>query len=241
MINPEAHYGNRRSERDAGPGGGHVWPPWSYNPTTGLVYIPSTIGAGLFCGERSQVRPKSDRTGRDGQGRNTTWAIRSSARLRRPPALTPKRTTRRPRRRLDSSLPSIGPQGHGNILVAWDPIAQKERWRGISAGFNQGGTLSSADLVFVSVNYAPHRLSRRQWRAASERCDRPFADRPSDDFHDRWQAIHRDGRQPSEHNHPFGSAPMDSKGQPSRLVVYALDGKAKLPKPASSARSVSGQ
>jgi quinohemoprotein ethanol dehydrogenase len=37
--------------------------------------------------------------------------------------------------------------------VAWDPIAGKERWRGLSAGFNQGGTLSTAgNLVFASVN-----------------------------------------------------------------------------------------
>jgi quinohemoprotein ethanol dehydrogenase len=37
--------------------------------------------------------------------------------------------------------------------VAWDPIAAKERWRGLSAGFNQGGTLSTAgNLVFASVN-----------------------------------------------------------------------------------------
>ncbi len=51
------------------------------------------------------------------------------------------------------SPPSIGPEGRGNILVAWDPVAQKERWRGLSAGFNQGGTLSTAgNLVFASVN-----------------------------------------------------------------------------------------
>ena len=51
------------------------------------------------------------------------------------------------------SPPSIGPEGRGNILVAWDPIAGKERWRGLSAGFNQGGTLSTAgNLVFASVN-----------------------------------------------------------------------------------------
>ncbi len=52
-------------------------------------------------------------------------------------------------------LPTIGPEGRGNFLIAWDPVAQKERWRvaGGSAGFNQGGTLSTAgNLVFASVN-----------------------------------------------------------------------------------------
>ena len=40
----------------------------------------------------------------------------------------------------------------GNILVAWDPVNQKERWRGLAAGFNQGGTLATAgNLVFSST------------------------------------------------------------------------------------------
>ena len=38
-------------------------------------------------------------------------------------------------------------------MIAWDPITAKERWRGLSAGFNQGGTLATAgNLVFASVN-----------------------------------------------------------------------------------------
>jgi len=53
------------------------------------------------------------------------------------------------------SPPSIGPSGNGSILSAWDPVTQTERWRaqGGAAGFNQGGTLSTAgNLVFSSVN-----------------------------------------------------------------------------------------
>lgn len=48
----------------------------------------------------------------------------------------------------------IGPEGRGTPLIAWDPIGQKERWRADdgSAGFNQGGTLSTAgNLVFAGV------------------------------------------------------------------------------------------
>src|SRR5262245_54172978 len=41
-----------------------------------------------------------------------------------------------------STIPAIGPTGRGSILVAWDPVAQKEKWRGLAAGFNQGGSLS---------------------------------------------------------------------------------------------------
>src|SRR5262249_10178753 len=47
IINPEARYGTAAGVSVMpGPGGGHVWPPWSFNPNTGLVYIPSQIGGG---------------------------------------------------------------------------------------------------------------------------------------------------------------------------------------------------
>ena len=53
------------------------------------------------------------------------------------------------------ALPTIGPQGRGSILVAWNPVTQKEAWRGpsgSSSGFNAGGTLATAgNLVFTNV------------------------------------------------------------------------------------------
>ncbi len=52
-------------------------------------------------------------------------------------------------------LPFIGPSANGNILVAWNPVTQKEAWRGpanSAAGYNQGGTLTTrGNLVFASV------------------------------------------------------------------------------------------
>ena len=54
------------------------------------------------------------------------------------------------------ALPTIGPQGRGSILVAWNPVTQKEAWRGAagtSQGFNAGGTLATAgNLVFSNVS-----------------------------------------------------------------------------------------
>ena len=44
-VNPEARYGAETVRIMPGPGGGHVWPPWSFNPSTGLLYIPSTAGS----------------------------------------------------------------------------------------------------------------------------------------------------------------------------------------------------
>ena len=44
QVNPDARYGKDTVKVLPGPSGGHVWPPWSYSPVTGLVYIPGTAG-----------------------------------------------------------------------------------------------------------------------------------------------------------------------------------------------------
>jgi quinohemoprotein ethanol dehydrogenase len=57
----------------------------------------------------------------------------------------------------------IGPEGTGTPLIAWDPVNQKVVWRAADggAGFNQGGTLSTAgNLVFAGV-----RTNLRVYRA----------------------------------------------------------------------------
>jgi quinohemoprotein ethanol dehydrogenase len=149
-VNPEARYGKEGVSVMPGPGGGHVWPPWSYNPTTGLVYIPSTIGGAynyqanpdfvpfpteIGASGRGQMNMGTATAGRGGRGAGAAAAPGGPP----PPAPTP--------------LPAIGPEGRGNVLVAWDPVAKKEKWRGLAAGFNQGGTLATAgNLVFSSVN-----------------------------------------------------------------------------------------
>ena len=42
IVNPEARYGADTITIAPGPGGGHNWSPMSFNPTTGLVYIPTS-------------------------------------------------------------------------------------------------------------------------------------------------------------------------------------------------------
>ena len=58
-VNPEARYGTDAVSITPGPGGGHVWPPWSFNPATGLVYVPSTIGGGYTYSGDTQFHPES--------------------------------------------------------------------------------------------------------------------------------------------------------------------------------------
>ncbi|HYV63031.1 MAG TPA: hypothetical protein VE958_10180, partial [Bryobacteraceae bacterium] len=130
----------------------------------------------------------------------------------------------------------------GNILVAWDPVAGRERWRGLSAGFNQGGTLSTAgNLVFASVNT----------RLIIYRADN------GDQLMDITTGLSQmgppmtfmlDGKQyvaisggppapPGGGRGGRGAAPAAAPAapaappQPSRMLVYTLDGKATLPVP----------
>src|SRR5438445_13164609 len=44
IINPEAHYDHNDDTVTVQPGagGGHNWSPMSFNPNTGLVYVPTT-------------------------------------------------------------------------------------------------------------------------------------------------------------------------------------------------------
>jgi quinohemoprotein ethanol dehydrogenase len=140
----------------------------------------------------------------------------------------------------NSVIPSIGPQGRGNLLIAWDPVAQKERWRGLAGGFNQGGTLAAGDLVFSSVNN----------RLIAYRADNGDQLLDVDTHLSQMSAAMTfmiDGKQyiavsggPSGVVSGFGN---DSTAIPagapkqSRLLVYALDGKAALPTPPTSTAS----
>jgi PQQ-dependent dehydrogenase (methanol/ethanol family) len=67
-INPEARYGTSPVNVIPGPGGGHVWPPMSFNPTTGLVYIPSTTGSGYTHQANPDYRPLPTEIGPTGRG-----------------------------------------------------------------------------------------------------------------------------------------------------------------------------
>jgi len=67
-VNPEARYGTDAVSVMPGPGGGHVWPPWSFNPATGLVYIPSTIGGGYTFQANPEYVPLPTDIGLTGRG-----------------------------------------------------------------------------------------------------------------------------------------------------------------------------
>ncbi|HEU4733847.1 MAG TPA: PQQ-dependent dehydrogenase, methanol/ethanol family [Kofleriaceae bacterium] len=105
-----------------GPYGAHNWHPMSFNPTTGLVYLPAqNVPVGLMDDKewkKGAVLP--GRTG-TGTGWNTGMII-------------------------NAVPPTSKPFGR---LLAWDPVAQREVWRVEHVSPWNGGTLTTAgNLVF---------------------------------------------------------------------------------------------
>jgi quinohemoprotein ethanol dehydrogenase len=132
IINPDAHYDhtNEAATIKPGNGGAHNWAPMSYNPTTGLVYLPISAGSSrTFLVEPNFVFQ---------QGRMNTGVPRGGRGAPPNPRMPP----------------SIGPTGQrGGMLLAWDPVAQKERWKVPGGGGSGGGTVTTAgNLVFQVIN-----------------------------------------------------------------------------------------
>jgi len=128
QVNPEAFYGKDWVTIFPTAGGAHNWAPMSFNPATGLVYIPTTYGSWTYAAG-DEVIPAP--TGHTGLARGFKGE-------------TP------------NSMPMIGPEPLGNnrgVLEAWDPVNQKLVWRTPGGGGIGGGTLTTAgNLVFQATN-----------------------------------------------------------------------------------------
>src|SRR5262245_7404525 len=141
-INPEAHYDHNDETVTVQPGagGGHNWSPMSYNPIAGLVYIPTTTSSsGTYT-----VDPNFTYV----PGRSNTGLLRGNRGGGAAPPPQPPSPAK--------TMPAIGPtppEGQRGMLVAWDPVTQKERWRAPGGGGIGGGTVTTAgNLVFQVIN-----------------------------------------------------------------------------------------
>jgi quinohemoprotein ethanol dehydrogenase len=141
IINPEAHYGAQPITLSPGPAGAHNWAPMSFNPATGLVYLPASVaGTRVYSyNPNFQYREGLMNTG-EANGRAANLNLAGA------PATLPKPLP---------SPPAIGPaapEGGGQgALLAWDPVTQKERWRAPVGGGAGGGTLSTAGNLVIQV------------------------------------------------------------------------------------------
>lgn len=131
----QARYGYEAVTQWPGPGGAHNWQPMSYNPGTGLVYVPAVEGSFNYVRERDFKRePGFWNMGIDLNARSGAKDI---------PSLPP-----------DQYEAGTGPEvGAPSSLLAWDPIAAKPRWRVKYQEVTGGGTLTTAgNLVFQGLS-----------------------------------------------------------------------------------------
>jgi quinohemoprotein ethanol dehydrogenase len=120
--------------------GGHNWHPMSYNPQTGLVYIPGELNAAFYKALDSSPMPTQKGIMNFG-----AWYWMAPA----PKPGNPPPT--------DADLPDftkaadrarVGADWTGR-LIAWDPVQQRSVWTQDYSRIFNGGTLSTAgNLVF---------------------------------------------------------------------------------------------
>jgi quinohemoprotein ethanol dehydrogenase len=218
IINPEVMYGKNPVPVSPGGGGAHNWSPMSYNPQTGLVYIPSRGWDTFNYAVNEDFNPATARgTGLTGLNTNT-------ANLPRQPA-----------------GPAIGPEplpgGNYSTLVAYDPVKQQIRWRVPVGNSRYGGTLSTASNLLFQV--APDgRLIVYTADTGEQLFDfqtglGPGVGPPITFLADGKQYIAfmgGNGGTPS----PGQSGGVQQSQRRPLLMVFGLDGKAELPKPGAA-------
>ncbi len=120
---PEARYTDGRVHWIAPSShGGHNWPPMSYNPETGYVYIPTALNSAGYYHTKS---PKDPESLGGGIGGVASLAVK----LYIPNVFDPKATP---------------PMAESGRLIAWDPVEQKEVWGVDQPSPYNGGLLSTA-------------------------------------------------------------------------------------------------
>src|SRR5262249_34416455 len=125
IENPEARFAEtgKLAVVLPGPGGAHSWQPTAYDPKTGLVYIPAQE-AGFPYAPDTHFQPAV-------QGFNTGIDFAAAAM----PA--------------DPNIRAAIMKVTTGSLIAWDPVAQKPRWRVAFKGPWNGGVLATGGgLVF---------------------------------------------------------------------------------------------
>jgi quinohemoprotein ethanol dehydrogenase len=213
IENEAARYGERGANLNPGPAGAHNWTPMSFNPATGLVYISGQDGGYTYADQQNYMfQPNVFNYGVGGRGTNPF-----------------------------PQAPPVGPEPRalsGAWLKAWDPIAQKERWKAPDGGWNGGGTVTTAgNLVFqTNLSNTFRAYSADKGEKLFDIAIEPGAGPPITYQLDGKQYVAvfagqqggaaggRGGRGPAA-----DSAPAAPPLAQSRIYLFALDGKLPVP------------
>jgi quinohemoprotein ethanol dehydrogenase len=129
LVNEAAYYGTQAIRLAPGPAGAHNWAPMSFNPDTGLTYIPALTGSSFSYAAQPVYDPRR------------AFGI-----------VLPPPPPQLPSPRSIGPQPVDGPGGSG-ALIAWDPVRRRIRWRQPGGSSFGGGTVTTAsNLVFQTLN-----------------------------------------------------------------------------------------
>ncbi|MBN8818280.1 MAG: PQQ-dependent dehydrogenase, methanol/ethanol family [Sphingomonas sp.] len=128
IENPQSRYDKTGKPwiGSPGPGGAHSWHPMAYDPAEGLVFIPAQITAFPYIPD-PKWKPAA-------MGFNTGADFAAGSM----PA--------------DPKVREAALKSTTGALVAWDPVAQKERWRLDMKGPWNGGLLATAGGLLFQGN-----------------------------------------------------------------------------------------
>jgi len=129
IENPGARYNDKMAVVYPQEAGAHNWQPMTFNPETGLVYIPAMDGAAIFVGQKElDYKHGAWNLGVDFAA--VSQAVLDMVKSGKPPP------------------PAVG------YIKAWDPVAQKEAWQVAMGGSWNSGLLTTAgNLVFGGDAY----------------------------------------------------------------------------------------
>jgi len=133
-IHPDALYSSRQGV-NVFPLQMHNTSQMSFNPNTGLVYVP-IAASNTFSFVASEGYTPTP--GNQNFGLNL-GAARGGTPMASPPKHGPER------------MNADGTPVRGGILSAWDPATQKERWFAVGGGQTGGGTLSLASNLVIQT------------------------------------------------------------------------------------------
>ena len=123
---PGVRSGSAELEISPGPSGAHNWNPMSYSPATGYVYIPAMISSAVYEDDFYAER------------RATVWNTNYSAGI----VILPDDMT-------ITERADLGASAMQGMLVARNPVTNKEVWRKPLGFYSGGGVLSTkGNLLF---------------------------------------------------------------------------------------------
>lgn len=184
--------------------GGHNWQPMSYNPATGLVYIPTLDLPGYYNDKGIDSAAWKHREG-------TTWS----------PGFND----------VNEDTPM---NAGSSSLQAWDPVQKKAVWSVPTPGLMNGGTITTAgNLVFQGqvdgkfIAYAAD-TGKRLWSFEAGNAVMAPPITFSVGKTQYVAVLTGNGGAPSVMGSPQAQFGWQSRGHVRRLLTFALDGKSKL-------------